>query len=40
VVAGVPAKVVRTYVPGGGWRPRSGPLERIEGVAKLPDPPG
>jgi acetyltransferase-like isoleucine patch superfamily enzyme len=40
VVAGVPARVVRKYVPGGGWWPPSGPLERVEGVAKLSDPPG
>jgi carbonic anhydrase/acetyltransferase-like protein (isoleucine patch superfamily) len=47
VVAGVPARVVRQYVPGDGWsspasaRSRSaGSPERLEGVAQLPDPPG
>jgi acetyltransferase-like isoleucine patch superfamily enzyme len=43
VVAGVPARVVREYVPGGGWSPpgSAGPLrERLEGVAQSPDAPG
>jgi acetyltransferase-like isoleucine patch superfamily enzyme len=48
VVAGVPARVVREYVPDVGWSPpasaRSGSAvpaaERLEGVAQLPDPPG
>jgi acetyltransferase-like isoleucine patch superfamily enzyme len=43
VVAGVPARVVREYVPGEGWSlPRSaGPaMERLQGVTQLPDPPG
>jgi carbonic anhydrase/acetyltransferase-like protein (isoleucine patch superfamily) len=48
VVAGVPARVVREYVPGDGWSlpksagPRSaGPaMERLQGITQLPDPPG
>jgi hypothetical protein len=43
VVAGVPARVVREYVPGDGWSPpgSAGPLrERLEGIAQLPDAPG
>ncbi len=46
VAAGVPARVVREYVPGGGWWPpeASGPalgaLKRVEGIAELPDPQG
>jgi len=44
VVAGVPARVVRQYLPGDGWT-RSGPLagpapERLQGVAQSPHPPG
>jgi len=42
VVAGVPAKVVRSYLPGDGWSPplRSvGPVpQRVQGVAQAPDP--
>jgi carbonic anhydrase/acetyltransferase-like protein (isoleucine patch superfamily) len=41
VVAGVPARVVRCYVPGDGWSPplRSvGPVpQRVQGVAQAPD---
>jgi serine acetyltransferase len=51
VVAGVPARVVREYVPGDGWSllprpvgPRpptsAGPAERLQGVAQSPDSPG
>jgi len=49
VAAGVPAKVVRTYVPADGWSPQSAPAvpasavaaaERIKGVAQPADPPG
>ena len=45
VVAGVPAKVVRQYVPGDGWlRPGlAGPLpapERLQSVTQSPHPPG
>jgi serine acetyltransferase len=42
VVAGVPARVVREYVPGDGWSPRSAgaAMERLEDVAQSPDPPG
>ncbi|MGH3201776.1 MAG: acyltransferase [Streptosporangiaceae bacterium] len=47
VVAGVPARVVRQYVPGDGWArqdprpPLGGPgAERLQGVAQPPDPPG
>jgi len=49
VAAGVPAKVVRTYVPGDGWSPQSAPAvpasavaaaERVKGVAQPADPPG
>jgi len=43
VVAGVPARVVREYVPGDGWcLPRSaGPAaQRFEDAARSPDPPG
>jgi serine acetyltransferase len=43
VVAGVPARVVREYLPGDGWSlPRSvGPaVERFEGVTQPPDPSG
>ena len=47
VAAGVPARVVRSYVPGDGWSPRSGAglarlagAERVEGVAQPVDPPG
>jgi carbonic anhydrase/acetyltransferase-like protein (isoleucine patch superfamily) len=44
VVAGVPARVVRQYLPGDGWT-RSGPLtgpapERLQGVTQSPYPPG
>jgi len=41
VVAGVPAKVVRSYLPGDGWSPplRSvGPVAHgVQGVAQAPD---
>jgi serine acetyltransferase len=42
VVAGVPARVVRQYVPGDGWSRWSvSPApERLQGVAQAPDPPG
>jgi hypothetical protein len=49
VVAGVPAQVVRSYVPGGGWSPLSGPgsvlagpgaAERVQGIAQPANPPG
>jgi carbonic anhydrase/acetyltransferase-like protein (isoleucine patch superfamily) len=43
VVAGVPARVVREYVPGGGWSPPGSagpPRDRLEGVAQSPDVPG
>ena len=48
VVAGVPARVVRSYIPGDGWSPvlptanGSGAVavERVEGVAQAADPPG
>ena len=44
VVAGVPARVVRQYLPGDGWT-RSGPLagpapEPLQGVTQSPHPPG
>jgi len=44
VVAGVPARVVRQYLPGDGWT-RSGLLtgpapERLQGVTQSPYPPG
>jgi serine acetyltransferase len=45
VVAGVPAKMVRSYLPGDGWSPplrsvgvQSGPVaHRVQGVAQAPD---
>jgi hypothetical protein len=42
VLAGVPARVVRAYVPGGGWQPaRPGPELAADGVAGvLADPEG
>jgi len=51
VVAGVPARVVRSYVPGDGWAPFSRPIgpppasavtaaERVEGLAQPADPVG
>ena len=41
VVAGVPAKVIRQYVPGDGWaRPSASAAERVEGVAQPPDAQG
>ena len=52
VVAGVPARVVRSYVPGDGWAPLSRAAaaaqavsaalaaERVEGVAQPADPVG
>lgn len=42
VAAGVPARVVRSYVPGDGWSPlaRLPGAERVEGVAQPVDPPG
>jgi carbonic anhydrase/acetyltransferase-like protein (isoleucine patch superfamily) len=41
VVAGVPARVVRQYAPGGGWsRSAASPSERLQGVTQSPDPPG
>jgi serine acetyltransferase len=39
VVAGVPARVVREYVPGDGWT-RALAAERVQGVTQLPHPPG
>jgi carbonic anhydrase/acetyltransferase-like protein (isoleucine patch superfamily) len=42
VVAGVPARVVRQYLPGDGWT-RSGPSaapEPLQGVTQSPYPPG
>jgi acetyltransferase-like isoleucine patch superfamily enzyme len=36
VVAGVPARVVREYVPGLGWTRDAGALLRVADVAKLP----
>jgi hypothetical protein len=36
VVAGVPARVVRSYVPGDGWSP----LARLPGALLAPSPPG
>ncbi|HEY2519823.1 MAG TPA: DapH/DapD/GlmU-related protein [Streptosporangiaceae bacterium] len=46
VVAGIPARVIRTYVPGDGWQPaRPGPdgpdgaLADPEGVEGVPEPP-
>ena len=39
VVAGVPARVVREYVPGDGWT-RALAAERVQGVTQLPQPPG
>ena len=43
VVAGVPAKVIRAYVPGDGWRPMRdgavGALADAEGVQGVPEPP-
>jgi carbonic anhydrase/acetyltransferase-like protein (isoleucine patch superfamily) len=40
VVAGVPARVVRQYVPDEGWSapPRSASAERVKGVAQAPYP--
>jgi acetyltransferase-like isoleucine patch superfamily enzyme len=38
VVAGVPARVVRRYVPGSGWLTLAG--ERVDGVAQPADPLG
>jgi serine acetyltransferase len=46
VVAGVPARVVRTYVPGDGWSPLLRPAgprsaaDRVEGVPQPADPAG
>jgi acetyltransferase-like isoleucine patch superfamily enzyme len=49
VVAGVPARIVREYVPGDGWSPvgaglgpgSPGPaVELFEGIAQSPDAPG
>jgi len=49
VVAGIPARVVRSYVPGDGWSPLTRPAgpasartvaERIQGVAQPADPAG
>lgn len=40
VVAGVPARIVRQYVPGDGWLRSAGVAQRLEGVAQAADPPG
>ena len=41
VVAGVPARVVRSYVPGAGWLSSARTAaERVEGVAQPADPAG
>jgi acetyltransferase-like isoleucine patch superfamily enzyme len=41
VVAGVPAQVVRRYVPGDGWTPLAGrAAEPVQGLPQLPDPIG
>jgi serine acetyltransferase len=40
VVAGVPARIVRQYVPGDGWLRSAGAAQRPEGVAQAADPPG
>jgi acetyltransferase-like isoleucine patch superfamily enzyme len=42
VVAGVPAKVIRQYVPGDGWGPPvpSAAAERVKDGAQPPDPQG
>jgi serine acetyltransferase len=40
VVAGVPARIVRQYVPGDGWLRSAGAAQRLEGVAQAADPPG
>ena len=43
VLAGVPAKVIRTYEPGAGWQPVRPGLDRrladAEGVQGVPEPP-
>ena len=41
VVAGVPARVVREYLPADGWTRSAGPAPgRFNGVSQSPDPPG
>ncbi len=40
VVAGVPARIVRQYMPGDGWLRSAGVAQRLEGVAQAPDPAG
>ena len=50
VAAGIPARVVRQYIPGDGWLPPVGPwpatapsggaAERVHGVSQAADPPG
>ncbi|HEY4702097.1 MAG TPA: acyltransferase, partial [Streptosporangiaceae bacterium] len=44
VVAGVPARIIRSYVAGDGWRPMrdgvpTGTLADAEGVQGVPEPP-
>ncbi len=40
VVAGVPARIVRQYVPGDGWMRSAGVAQRRQGVTQAPDPSG